>query len=151
MRWARIRSLIPIVVAVVLAGCGGAGQVVATTVVSPRPVNAVIPAYSQTPTAGICPLSRSSLITVYAGDGTPQPRCVRVRADQRLQVVNKASPSGPADKTVTVRWPPFGQRTLTPGSTIVFEQNFGSYLAPGDHIVGISKYGSGGAEILLVH
>jgi len=73
-----------------------------------------------------------------------------VRAKQTVQVINKAWPSGPPDRTVTVTWPPFGRRRLTPGSSIVFRQNFGSYLAPGDHILGISRYEGSGAEILLV-
>jgi hypothetical protein len=149
MRWQRMRRLIP-ALAAALTGCGSASHAVTTTVVSPRPETALVSATSQTPTAGICPLSHGSLITIYVGDGTPEPRCLRVRGAQRLQVVNKVGPSGPADKTTTVRWPPFGRRRLTPGSAVVFGENFGSYLAPGDHIIRISKYGGGGAEVLLV-
>ncbi len=150
MGWPRLRWLISLAPVVVLTGCGGAGQVGTTTVVSPRPVSALISAFSQLPTAGICAFSRGMRVTVYVGDGTPEPRCVRVRANQTVQVIKKAWRSGPPDRTVAVTWPPFGRRRLTSGSSIVFGQNFGSYLAPGDHILGISRYGGSGAEILLV-
>jgi hypothetical protein len=142
------RWLTLVVPVTVLAGCGGTTHVVTTTVVRPGPVRALIPAPSQYPVAGICPLSNRgvSLVTIYVGDGTPEPRCLRVRANERLQIVNKLGLSGPPDKTITIRWPPFGSRTLAPGSTIVFKQNFASYLSPGDHIIG-----NLGAEILLVH
>lgn len=110
----------------------------------------LIAARSQTPAAGICPdAGHVSIVKVYVGDGTPQPRCVQVRPDQQLEVINTDGPSGPADKAVTVTWPPFRNRTLKAGQAILFGENFRSYLATGDHEVGLSRYRGGGSEIWL--
>lgn len=86
-------------------------------------------------------------MTVYVGAGTPSPRCVQVRADQHLQVVDRTGPAGQPQKKVTITWPPYPRRTLAPGAATVYSRSFGSYLAPGDHVLRTSI--DGGAEILL--
>ncbi len=150
MRFATVRRLVGITtVVLVISGCGsGAGPpTLHATFSSP---GGLIPAASQTPAAGICRApGHVSIVKVYVGDGTPEPRCVRVRAEQQLEVVNTDGPSGPPDKAVTVTWPPFRPRMLEPGQAIVFGENFRSYLAPGDHEVGLSRYDGGGPEIWL--
>jgi hypothetical protein len=87
---------------------------------------------------------------MYVGDGTPEPRCLRVRPEQRLEVVNTNGPSGHPDKPVTVTWPPFRTRMLAPGQAIVYGENFRSYLATGDHELGLSRYDGEGPEIWLI-
>jgi hypothetical protein len=110
----------------------------------------LVPAVSQTPAAGACPeAGGGSTVTFYVGDGTPSPRCLKVRPDQRLELVNAEYASGPPDRSVTVAWAPFQARTLAPGQAVLFRANFGFYLATGDHEVGLSRYHGGGPEIWL--
>jgi hypothetical protein len=109
----------------------------------------MVPAVSQRP-SGVCPAypGRGRLVAVLLGNGHPRPRCTRVRADQRLLVINKtARPHHSVPITVT--WPPFGRRTLTQSHGTVFRENFGSYLAPGVHPLRISPKRDGPAEIWL--
>lgn len=88
-------------------------------------------------------------MTVDVVPGTPEPRCVRVRPDQQLQIINRSNAFGQRGKTITVTWPPFGRRTLAVGRATLFRQDLGLYLATGVHDVGISLYAGGGAEIWL--
>jgi hypothetical protein len=87
------------------------------------------------------------VVIVYVGAGTPAPRCVQVRADQHLQVVDRTGPAGQLQKTVAITWPPYPRRTVASGAATVYPRSFGSYLVPGDHVLGMSI--DGGAEILL--
>jgi hypothetical protein len=147
----RLRWSISFALLALLTGCGAANHGVTATVPS-RPVNASVRASSQTPVAGICARQGGSLVTVYldyASGGTPDPRCSRVEPDQHLEVINRSNRSGNQGKRIIVTWPPFGRRAVAPGNAIVFTQDFGSYLAPGDHILAISIYGGSGAEIFL--
>jgi hypothetical protein len=150
MRLAVLRCLIAIGAgALLVCGCGAAAHPRTLHAAFPKRVRAVIPAVSQTPGAGICPRAAGRLVAMYVGDGTPEPRCLQVGLDQRLEVIDKDL-AGRSDPTVTVTWPPFVPEKLAPGQTIVFGENFGSYLAAGDHGLGLSRYHGGGAEIWLV-
>jgi hypothetical protein len=138
-----------VTVVLLVSACGSGGRPPRLQATFSRP-GGLIPAVSHTPAAGICPEGGLvSIVKVYVGDGTPDPRCLRVRPQQELEVVNAEGPSGPADKTVTVTWPPFGTRRLKPGQAILFQQKFRSYLATGDHLVGVSRHHGGGPEIWL--
>lgn len=150
MRVLAFRRVVGITTVMLLvSGCGSGGRPPTLHATFPSP-GGLIPALSQTPAAGICPnANHVSIVKVYVGDGTPWPRCVRVRPQQQLEVVNTDGPSGPPDKAVTVRWPPFRSRTLEPGQAILFGENFRSYLATGDHEVDLSRYRGGGPEIWL--
>jgi hypothetical protein len=109
----------------------------------------LVPAVSQRPSSP-CPAypGRHRLVAVLLGNGHPKPRCTRVRADQQLLVINKTAPPHHS-VPITVTWPPFGHRTLRQSHGTVFKRNFGSYLAPGVHPLGISPKRDGPAEIWL--
>lgn len=70
------------------------------------------------------------------------PRCVRVTADQRLQIRNAT------DQPATVSLA-HHSATIAPGETALFDQPFGDYLQPGVHRITMSTYGSSGAEVWL--
>jgi hypothetical protein len=97
---------------------------------------------SDTPAAGTCGSATGSVVEVVLNPDIPSPRCMRVTADQRLQVRNAAG------ETVTVTFAGFSV-TLDDGETHRFNQPFGDYLAPGVHRVSASIYGESGAEIWL--
>jgi hypothetical protein len=133
----------------IVSGCGSVGRPprLQETFASP---GGLIPPLSRTPAAGICSeAGHGSIVKVYVGNATPEPRCQQVRPNQELEVVNTDGPSGPPDKTVTITWPPFRSRKLQPGQAILFRENFRSYLATGDHEVGLSRYHGGGPQIWL--
>lgn len=78
------------------------------------------------------------------------PRCLVVRPDQRLEVVNTSNRFGGPGAAVTVTMPGFAPRALAIGARTVFERPFGAYLAPGVHDLRISLYAGGdGTEIWL--
>jgi hypothetical protein len=131
-----------------IAACGSARHAPAKA----PPAKALMPAVSQQPAAGICPASGpGSLVTVYVAPDTPEPRCVGVRANQHLMIVNRTNASGHPARTITITWPPYAPRRLIGNESTVFTRSFGSYLAPGVHQIGISLYKGGGAEIWLKH
>jgi hypothetical protein len=110
------------------------------------------PAVSKHPTAGACgglrPGSRVGTVRIYPD--TPQPRCLQVHPGQRLRFVNKTSAFGFHGEVVTVGLARFRAK-LASGEATTFEENVGSYLAPGDHIVRVSYYAGGaGPEVLLL-
>ena len=147
----KLRWLISVAPLTLLAGCGTAGHG-ATTTVAPGGATGLIPAVSQKPAAGICAGQRGSVVVVYldyTSGGTPDPRWSRVRPGQHLEVINRNNRLDGQGKAITVSWPPFGRHTVAPGDAVVFKQDFGSYLAPGDHILALSIYENSGAEILL--
>ena len=71
----------------------------------------------------------------------PDPRCMKVRAGQRLQVVNNRG------ETLSVT---LGRMTATilPGDSHTFENNFEALLQPGVHALLVSP--CCGGEIVLV-
>ena len=130
-----------------LTGCGSAERATPRTAPFPDQVKSLLPAISQSPTAGICPRpTPGPSVTIYVDDSTPEPRCVQVNAGQHLKVVNRDL-SGRPDRRVTITWRRYPPQHLGPGQTAVFPRRFGSYLAIGDHLVGMSRYAGGGAEI----
>lgn len=80
---------------------------------------------------------------------TSTPRCLTVRAAQRLRVVNRSDHFGQHGRTVTVTFADFPPRTLRVGDATIFDRPFGEYLAPGVHFVHISLYAGGGGEVLF--
>jgi hypothetical protein len=98
--------------------------------------------YSQEPAAGICGEFEGSLVSVSLRQDVPDPRCVRVKADQYLSVKNET------DQLLQVSLAHF-QAELDPGEEFSFETPFGEYLAPGVHLM-ITSAPPGGPEIWLV-
>jgi hypothetical protein len=98
--------------------------------------------YAQEPASGICAEFEGSLVSVSLRPDVPDPRCVRVRADQHLSIKNDT------DQYLQVSIGGF-QAELAPGQEIAFETPFGEYLAPGVHQLTTSAT-PGGSEIWLV-
>jgi hypothetical protein len=111
-------------------------------------VTATMDAYRATPeadspAAGICASFKEPTIRVViqAWPGNvPDPRCIRVRADQNLVIENATAAA------ITFRLGRFAA-TIEPGETYAIEPAFGEYLAPGAHSLHIEPYG--GPEIFF--
>lgn len=95
-----------------------------------QPVSLATPVALQ-PAAGICGQSQGSVVTMTINPDIPDPRCVVVRPDQQLRVVNGRS------ETLEIS---LGQlsATLQPGAEHTFDQPFGQLLLPGVHVLGVS-------------
>jgi hypothetical protein len=96
---------------------------------------ALVPADAQFPAAGGCPWVTGTVVTVDANPDVPTPRCVSVRADQVLRVVNTSAILGSPPKTITVTWADFAPRVLQAGQSTTFGRPFGEYLANGVHFL----------------
>jgi hypothetical protein len=94
------------------------------------PVSLATPVASQ-PAAGICGEAQGTVVTMTIYPDIPDPRCVVVRADQQLRVVNRR------EETLEIS---LGQLTATlePGAEYTFELPFGRLLLPGVHVLGVS-------------
>jgi hypothetical protein len=91
-----------------------------------------------------------TIVTIDANPDTSNPRCVVVRTDQRLRVVNTTNTFDMTGKSITVTFAGYPSRVLQIGQGTTFDSPFGKYLAAGVHYVHISYYpGSGGAEVWM--
>lgn len=109
----------------------------------------LVPADREEPAAGICASATGPLAIVEVNPDTPIPRCLVVRPDQRLKVVNTSDRFGAPGTEVVVTMPGFAPRRLAIGAGTVFDRPFGDYLATGVHDLGLSLYGEGGMSIWL--
>lgn len=98
--------------------------------------------YAAEPAAGICATFQGPWATLTLAQTMPDPRCLKVQPDQRLVVINQGN------DVTTVTLASFSAR-LGPGERVVFDTPFGSYLAPGVHIIRASRYGGGGSDLWL--
>jgi hypothetical protein len=82
--------------------------------------------YADSPAAGICAEFEGEVVTMTISAGMPDPRCVIVKPDQRLHVVNNL------ESEVTAA---LGSLTtyIAPGGEHTFEKTFGELLMPGVH------------------
>lgn len=105
----------------------------------PTPEELATPASLQ-PAAGICGAFEGDYVTVTIYPDIPDPRCVKVEADQKLIVANQRG------EPIQVR---FGhlEAQITPGEETLFDLPFGEYLAPGVHRLMVSP--CCGGEIIL--
>jgi hypothetical protein len=113
------------------------------------PAAGLQPADSQTPAAGTCGMTTGPVATVELNPDVPGPRCLIVRADQRLRVVNTTNRAGSPGEVVTLRWPPFAERQLAIGASTTYDRPLGDYLAPGVHRLDSNLYAGSGPEIWL--
>jgi hypothetical protein len=120
---------------------GGEAPSTTTTVPASTP-STLKPPDADAPAAGTCGTSQDEVVEVTINPDIPSPRCVQVTADQRLRIVNRA------DQPCDVSLAQFSA-TLQPGESTDFDMPFGDYLEPGVHRVGMSIYGSSGAEVWL--
>ena len=120
----------------------------ATITVQPN-THGLIPAVSSTITAGVCDRAVGPVAVVVINPDIPTPRCQTVAGSQGLEIVNRTGDFGSTGRTAIIRWDPYPAVSLEPGQAAMFSGQFGAYLAPGDHLVSISVYAGGGAEIYL--
>ena len=135
-----IAILIFAALAVLLAGCSPATAAGAETPVAMMEAYRATPE-AEFPAAGICASFKEDTVRIEIRawpDNVPDPRCVQVRAEQKLIIRNSA----PA--AITFRLGMF-QATIEPGSSYTVRQPFGEYLLPGAHSLHIEPYG--GPEI----
>ena len=83
---------------------------------------------SMEPAAGICGGAEGSVVTIALHPDVPDPRCAVVRPEQVLEILNDR------DASRQVSLGPF-QFEVPAGSTVRLDRAFGSYLAPGIHLV----------------
>jgi hypothetical protein len=140
--------------AAVAVGCGGGSGQSAGTPSSSKPdasQSQLAAAVSKHPAAGACaevPRTQAAIRTVRLEPDVPDPRCSQVYPSQRLRIVNASNDYGQRGKTVAVQLADFRAR-LAPGKAKTFDASFGSYLAPGDHVVTVSFYSGSGPELFL--
>jgi hypothetical protein len=120
--------------------CGriGVGVFVETSTV-------IWPADSDTPTAGICanpPAGR--VVHVDINVDVPAPRCSIVRPDQALELTNNTN------EVIGIQLADVYESLIPGATTTLFTASFGSYLAPGVHIVHTSYFHGSGPEIWIV-
>jgi len=97
--------------------------------------------YAQSPAAGICgePTSEDTVLVEIWPD-IPSPRCLVVRGDQYLRILNRT------DEVLAISLGRLAGSVL-PGEAITLELPFSQYLEPGVHVVGATPFG--GPEIWL--
>lgn len=86
--------------------------------------------YAQQPAAGICAEADDEEVVMRLLPGIPDPRCVIVRPDQRLRVVNETG----ADVNISLG--PFALPLPANGQTVI-GPTFGEYLLPGVHVLSV--------------
>jgi hypothetical protein len=113
-----------------LPACGSARTVPALTIsASSLPTKEQKPLaspYAQLPAAGMCASFEGGLVIMTLNPGIPDPRCSKVKANQKLEVT-KHTPD-----TLQVRIGSF-QAILEAGGEVAFETTFRDYLAEGVH------------------
>jgi hypothetical protein len=138
----------------------GTSPIATNAVISPTPVTSqgprtttarsnLTPADGQLPAAGICGRVVGPLAVITANPGTPSPRCMIVTGSQHLKVTNASNQFGQTGRAITVFFAAFPPRQVAVGASTTFDQDLGSYLAPGVHILHISLYGGDGPSIWL--
>src|SRR3990167_677596 len=89
---------------------------------------------SQTPATGVCSEpADTDLVSVSVNVDTSNPRCIKVFAYQKLQVVNNT------DQTIIVSIGDMSMAIL-PKEEYNFDINFGLFLSPGVHRVSVSNF-----------
>jgi hypothetical protein len=112
------------------------------------PVGSVAPIHSLAapdafqPAAGICGAPSGDIATVTLNLDTPDPRCLKVLATQRLRLVNAT----PSSVTFTFDGSDY---ELEPGAEQTIDKRFGAIWQPGVHFLHTSLYGGGGPDIWL--
>jgi hypothetical protein len=96
--------------------------------------------YAYSPAAGFCGSIEVAQVMISIELGIANPRCVQVRADQTLGVVNHTE--GPIEVSLGTY-----KATLDPAQSVGFDKPFGEYLARGVHLLGVSP--CCGAELVL--
>ncbi len=126
-------------IALILTGCSPAAVTDAETAAVTEEYRAT--PESEFPAAGICASINEATvrIEIRAWPGNvPDPRCIRVRSEQNLILLNSAP------EAITFMLGKY-QATIEPGASYTIRPGFGEYLLPGAHSLHIEPYG--GPEI----
>jgi hypothetical protein len=83
------------------------------------------------------------LVTLEISPDVPSPRCARVTADQRLEVVNRTQ------VVIVVKIAGY-EAQLEPGGAYRIEAAIGSYLEAGVHWLKIQDHAANAPELWLV-
>lgn len=129
------RLFLPAAVAatVLVAACGSDSE--------PRPT--LKAPDSDTPASGICAeVPEGNAVAIVINEDVPSPRCSKIEADQRVEVVNKTGGQ------VRVQLAQF-DLTLELEEKQLLDLPAGEYLAPGVHVIRASSL-AGGPEVWLV-
>jgi hypothetical protein len=115
------------------AGTGAEGTAGAPmpTPTSTTPIYPLATPVSQEPAAGICASFEGEAVVISIYPDIPDPRCAKVRAEQKLTVINRT------EGTLQVSIGTF-EISLEPGGEYTFDTPIGKYLAPGVHLVNVS-------------
>ena len=87
--------------------------------------------FADSPAAGICARFEGTLVTMQILPGIPDPRCVEVRDEQQLSIINRT------EGTIDVALGQFTAR-LAPGQEFLITTPFEAYLAAGVHAVTVT-------------
>jgi hypothetical protein len=125
----------------VLALCAALFLATCIPAVTPQPAPAASPTTLHTlatpvagsPAAGICASFDGEVVPVSINVDVPDPRCVRIRPDQRLAIHNQTPDA------VEIALGRFSAR-IEPGQTYTIAQSFGECLAPGVHVLQASSH-----------
>jgi hypothetical protein len=94
-------------------------------------LNALATPYAQEPAAGICTSFEGQMVKVIINQDIPDPRCAKVRADQKLMVVNHTQ------DTLQISIGRF-TASLESGKETIIDTPFGEYLEVGVHQLQVS-------------
>jgi hypothetical protein len=97
--------------------------------------------FSQEPASGICGMAEGEWVRMTIYTDIPDPRCVKVKPEQKLTVVNQTK------GRINVSLGLF-QSYLDPGEEAHLDQPFGTYLASGVHLLEVDPC-CGGAIWLI--
>lgn len=109
---------------------------------------ALAPPDAQAPAAGACQSGTDAPATIELNPDVPLPRCLIVRPDQPLRVVNTTARFGSPGQVVTVQLGTLPLRRLAPGASTTYDA-LGDLLVPGVHRLKTSLYAGSGPEIWL--
>jgi hypothetical protein len=119
-----------------LSACNGGKTTPTAVIPTSSPTNTsesitLATPYAQQPAAGICASFESELVVITIYPDIPDPRCSKVRPDQKLKVINQTQ------NTLQIIIGKF-QASLEPGAEVIFDTPFGDYLAVGVHQLQVS-------------
>jgi hypothetical protein len=112
-----------------LSACNQAGvesPTASLTATTPKTTLSLATPYAQEPAAGICGSFEGEMVTVTLNPDIPDPRCSKVRPEQKLTVINQTQ------NTLQVSIGSF-TTSLEPGTSTIIDTPFGEYLAQGVH------------------
>jgi hypothetical protein len=136
----RIKSilLLGIVLMFALTACklGGGGLTKPAQTMTPQKVISTLyppppkaTAYAQQPAAGICASFDGDMVMVSINPDIPDPRCSKVRADQKITIINNTQ------NNIEVNIGRAFEADLAPGEKTTIDYPFSDYLYPGVHQV----------------